>query len=67
MPSVDLFDDRAYPALFQMGRSKLLAESGTRRCVVPASFDFLFGFLGNKWGGKSFSQRAAFGRARRNL
>jgi hypothetical protein len=54
-------------ALFQIGRSKRLAESGTRRCVVPACFDFLFGFLGNKWGGKSFSQRAAFGRARRNL
>jgi hypothetical protein len=29
------------PALFQMGRSKLLAGSGTRRCVVPDSFDFL--------------------------
>jgi hypothetical protein len=41
MPSVDLFDDRAYPALFQMGCSKLRAESGTRRGVVPASFDFL--------------------------
>jgi hypothetical protein len=57
MPSVDLFDYRAYPARFQMGCSKLLAESGTRPCVVPLSFDF----LGNEWGGKSFSQRAAFG------
>jgi len=54
-------------ALFQIGRGKLLAESGTRRCVVPVCFDFLFGFLGNKWGGKAFRQRAAFGRARRNL
>jgi hypothetical protein len=57
MPSVDLLDYRAYPARFQMGCSKLLAESGTRPCVVPLSFDF----LGNEWGGKSFSQRAAFG------
>jgi len=46
-------------ALFQIGRGKLLAEGGTCRCVVSACFDFLFGFLGNKWGGKSFSQRAA--------